>query len=214
MTDGQRRAGEELWPRYGIDLQAEERLSPQRHFGRSGDGLVVEIGFGNGESLAAMAAAEPERLFVGVEVHRPGVGHLLQRLEALSIDNVRVVVGDAVLLFERHIDDDSLAAVQIYFPDPWPKKRHHKRRLIQPALLSLLASKLQPGGELHMATDWPEYAEWMMAVADREPLLVNRHGKGSCAPDRGRRPTTRFEQRGLRLGHPVCDLQYQRNAHP
>lgn len=202
-TSAQRRAIEDLWPRYGTE--GTGRLDAPALFGRDLP-LAVEIGFGNGEALLELAAAHPERGFLGVEVYPPGVGRLLQALAERGIDNVRVVRDDAVRLFEERIAEGSLAAVYVWFPDPWPKKRHHKRRLVQPAFVARLARALAPGGRLHLATDWEDYAYQMLAVTGAEPLLVNPAGRGGFADGPGERPATRFERRGRGLGHPVWDL--------
>ena len=194
-TPAQQRALEHLLPRYGVAFPRP--LS-------SAKPLVLEIGSGMGETTAAIAQAHPELDFVAVEVHGPGVGSLLNRIDAGKIENIRVVRHDAVEVLERMVGDDSLAGIHVFFPDPWPKKRHHKRRLVQPAFAQLVARKLQPGGVLHAATDWPEYAEQMSAVFLAEPLLQ--------PADRGlvERPATKFESRGRRLGHPIRDLYFRR----
>jgi tRNA (guanine-N7-)-methyltransferase len=177
-------------------------------FGRTAP-LVVEIGFGMGSATAAIAAAAPERDFIGIEVHPPGVGALLQRIDAAGLGNVRIVQHDAVEVLESMIAPASLAAIHIFFPDPWPKKRHHKRRLMQPAFVGLLASRLAPGATLHCATDWLPYAEQMLDVLSFEPTLVNAAGSG-FAPRPASRPLTKFEQRGLDRGHGVRDLVFTR----
>ncbi|HEX7053059.1 MAG TPA: tRNA (guanosine(46)-N7)-methyltransferase TrmB [Burkholderiales bacterium] len=168
--------------------------------------LVLEIGSGMGETTAAIAAAHPEADFVAVEVHGPGVGSLLQRIETQKLANLRVIRHDAMEVLERMVEDGSLAAIHLFFPDPWPKKRHHKRRLVQPDTAALMARKLAPGGVLHAATDWPDYAEHMAAVLGAEPLLEEAAG-GFV-----RRPETKFESRGKRLGHPIRDLYYRRRG--
>ena len=204
---GQQNALQRLWPHYG--LSPDECLDPAAAFGRSAP-LTLEIGFGNGASLAAMAAAAPDRDFIGIEVHRPGVGQLLNALEAGRLDNVRVFCHDAVEVLNHCIDDHSLDRVLLLFPDPWPKKKHHKRRIVQPAFVALLAHKLKAGGLLHMATDWQPYAEHMQAV-----MAISRTFRDCRENDRAAcvaaRPATRFEQRGVRLGHTVSDLVYQRS---
>jgi tRNA (guanine-N7-)-methyltransferase len=207
LTPGQQNALQRLWPHYG--LSADERLDPVAIFGRSA-ALTLEIGFGNGASLAAMAAAEPDRDFIGIEVHRPGVGQLLKALEAGGLENVRVFCDDAVDVLNRCIDDRCLERVLLLFPDPWPKKKHHKRRIVQPAFVALLARKLKAGGLLHMATDWQPYAEHMQAVVAASPAFRDcreTRRDPACLPAR---PATRFEQRGRRLGHAVTDLLYLR----
>jgi tRNA (guanine-N7-)-methyltransferase len=165
-----------------------------------------------GTSLAEIAGRHPERDFLGIEVHRPGVGNLLRLLAARGLTNVRVICADAVEVLQHFVPDASFAAVYVFFPDPWPKKRHHKRRLIQPEFAALVARKLRPGGVLHVATDWEEYAQHIMAVLEATPDVTNLHGGGAFAPERGERPLTKFEQRGLRLGHGVWDLEFRRNG--
>lgn len=207
-TDSQRRAVEQLLPRYGVP-PGDAPIDPAALFGRDAP-LTVEVGFGNGEALLALAEAEPAHNFIGIEVYRPGQGRVLARVEQLGLRNVRVSGDDAVELIEKRIADASLDRVLVFFPDPWPKKRHHKRRLIQPRFAATLADKLRPGGRLYLATDWRDYAQQMLAVLDATDGLVNCHGTGRYAPRFARRPPTRFEQRGQRLGHPVWDLAYQR----
>jgi tRNA (guanine-N7-)-methyltransferase len=210
ITDAQRRALEELWPRFGwsysaqpIDLAAlYDREAP----------CTLEIGFGNGEHLAARAQAEPRRNFLGVEVHRPGIGHLLLAAAATGLENLRVIDHDAVEVLRDQIAPDTLDEIQILFPDPWPKTRHHKRRLIQPAFATLAASRLRAGGWLRLATDWTPYAEHMRLVLDDCALLARQDASaaGTATDSPAARAATRFEKRGLRLGHEVTDLAYQR----
>ena len=171
---------------------------------------MLEIGFGMGQSLVAMAAAAPEKNFIGVEVHLPGVGRLLHSMEDEGVDNIRVYCHDAVEILNDCIDDASLDTVQIFFPDPWHKKRHHKRRLIQPDFVDLLCRKLKPGGVLHLATDWENYAEQMMEVLSANTQLRNQAGEGEFAPRPDHRPLTKFERRGERLGHGVWDLLFKK----
>jgi tRNA (guanine-N7-)-methyltransferase len=208
MTDAQRRALDELWPRYGIDA-GEGEIGFDAAFGRRAP-TAMEIGFGDGRALLAMAAADPETNYVGVEVHRPGVGRVLREIEERGIGNVRVMCTDAALLLAGHVGEASLDAVYIFFPDPWPKKRHHKRRLVQPGFVALLARCLKPGGRLHMATDWEEYAGHMLEVMAGAAQFENRAGAARYSPRPGYRPLTKYEQRGERLGHPVRDLIYTR----
>lgn len=208
MTDSQKRALDELWPRYGLDLPAAP-LRLAEAFGREAP-VVLEIGFGNGEHLLARAAAEPARDFVGVEVHRPGVGRVLNRAQAAGIGNLRVACHDAVEVLRDWLLARALAEIVVYFPDPWPKKRHHKRRLVQPAFAQLAASRLAPGGLLKLATDWADYARHMREVLDAEPALQNAAGAAGYVPRPDERPPTRFELRGQRLGHEVFDLVYRR----
>lgn len=210
MTAAQRQALQEGLPRYGLKRE-DGRLDAQAAFGRAGP-LVLEIGFGMGQSLLAMAAENPSVNYLGVEVHRPGVGKLLHGVAEQGLDNVRVYCDDAVLVLEECIADASLDGVQVFFPDPWHKKRHHKRRLIQPAFVRLLCRKLKPGAFLHLATDWENYAEHMMEVLSAEPALVNRSGQGMFSTRPATRPLTKFEQRGQRLGHGVWDLLFERRS--
>lgn len=206
ITAAQRRALEELWPRFGVDFSAKV-LDLDRLFGRDAP-RVVEIGFGDGELLAAMAAADPGRDFLGIEVHEPGVGHCLLLLEKLGLGNVRLIRHDAIEVLETQIAPGSLDEVKLFFPDPWPKKRHHKRRLVQPPFLDLLAARLAPGGRFHVATDWAPYAEHIDAV-------VGAHDAFEALPGAaGGRPQTRFERRGERLGHAVFERVWQRSTGP
>jgi tRNA (guanine-N7-)-methyltransferase len=207
MTDGQERALSELWPKYGVAFEAVP-LDLDALFGRSA-ARVVEIGFGNGEHLAALAASHPERDHIGVEVHRPGVGRLLLAIEERGLTNLRIVCHDAVEVFEEQIPRRSLDAVHILFPDPWPKKRHHKRRLIQTAFVALVAERLKPGGLLRLATDWQPYAEQMLEVLDGAPGLENVAAAARFMPRPPERARTRFEARGERLGHAVWDIAYR-----
>jgi tRNA (guanine-N7-)-methyltransferase len=209
LTPGQQKALEQLWPRFG--LSAERQPDLQAIFGRQAP-LTLEIGFGNGASLATMAAQDPDSDFIGIEVHRPGVGRLLQSIAELQLSNVRIFCDDALEVLDRCIEDHSLDRVLLFFPDPWPKTRHHKRRIVQPGFVSLLADKLKGGGLLHMATDWQAYAEHMLHVMETAAAFHNDAGAGRYAPRPGYRPVTRFEQRGQRLGHGVWDLLYRRNA--
>jgi tRNA (guanine-N7-)-methyltransferase len=174
-------------------------------FGNHAD-TVVEIGFGMGHSLFLQAQNNPELNYIGIEVHEAGVGSLVADLHDFNVPNVRVVVHDAVEVFHTQIPDNSLAGIQIFFPDPWHKKRHHKRRLIQPELIRLLVSKLKPGGFIHCATDWQEYADHILNVLSAAPQLNNKQSDGGYAPRPSSRPLTRFELRGERLGHGVWDL--------
>lgn len=205
ITRAQQAALAGLMPRYGLD-PAQGRFDLAAIFGRNAR-RTLEIGFGNGGSLLALASEHPDEDFIGIEVHRPGVGRLLMDLESHKLANVRVVCGDAVEVLAHCLPDASLDAVLVYFPDPWPKKRHRKRRLVQPEFVAQIALKLKRGGGLQLATDWPDYAEHMLAVLSAHPDLVNTHGTGYAAraPER---PLTRFENRGLRLGHPVHDLVF------
>jgi len=206
FTPAQQRAFDALWPRFGLDYAGQPR-DFDAAFGRNAP-RVLEIGFGNGEALRFGAAQDPARDFIGIEVHAPGVGRLLNGLEADDLRNVRVYHHDAVEVLANEIADGSLDEVRIYFPDPWHKKRHHKRRLVQPGFVALLVRKLAPGGRLHLATDWHDYAEQMWDVLDAEPGLQNRAGPRGHVPRPPWRPQTHFEARGLKLGHGVWDLLY------
>ena len=206
MTPAQSRALAGLWPRYGIDYAAKP-LDFASVFGRRA-GVVLEVGFGMGETTASIAAAHPALDFVGVEVHAPGVGALLARLDAQRLTNVRVIRHDAVEVVRDMIAPGSLAGVHVFFPDPWPKKRHHKRRLLTSAFVHALAERLASGGYLHAATDWEDYAQAMLATLGAEPLL--RNTAEGFAPRPKARPLTKFEARGQRLGHPVFDLVFER----
>jgi tRNA (guanine-N7-)-methyltransferase len=208
MTTAQERAWQELWPRYGLET-GESALDFVAVFGRDAP-RTLEIGFGNGETLVALAAAHPDRDHLGIEVHRPGVGHLLLRVRELGLDNLRMVCRDAIEVLSECIADASLDEVLLYFPDPWPKKRHHKRRIVQPQFVALAARRLRPGGVLRMATDWEHYATQMLEVAGACPLLENESLDGGYVERPQSRPVTRFEQRGQRLGHGVWDLAFRR----
>ncbi len=206
LTPGQQRAIDQLWPHFAVD-EGESPIDLNRLFNRDAP-KVLEIGFGNGASLAEMAKNQPDHDFLGVEVHRPGVGQLLNLIEQNGLTNVRVACTDAVELLKKRLADNSLDRLQLYFPDPWHKKRHHKRRIIQPEFVDLLAKKIKSGGYLHMATDWQHYAEQMLA-----DLSDNQHFE-NCAetdyiPRPNYRPLTKFEQRGHKLGHGVWDLLFK-----
>jgi tRNA (guanine-N7-)-methyltransferase len=206
FSPAQRAAYDALLPRFGIDY-APAPLDLARAFGRAAP-TVLEIGFGMGETTAAMAAKRPDVNFLGVEVHAPGVGALLRRIEEQSLSNVRIIRHDVVEVVDAMIAPGSLAGVHVFFPDPWPKKRHHKRRLLKAAFVHALALRLQPGGYLHVATDWEDYADEILATLGAEPLLRNS-AKG-FAPRPDYRPLTKFERRGLAHGHGVRDLIFRR----
>ncbi len=208
MTEAQQRAFETLWPRYGLTL-GETELNLPALFGNDHP-MTLEIGFGNGEALAQQALRHPERNFLGVEVHSPGVGHLMIRLAKQESDNVRILQCDAMQLLRHHLPAGSLAAVLLFFPDPWHKKRHHKRRIVQPEFADLVYRALIPGGLLHMATDWEDYAGQMLRVLSEHPGFDNMAGRGGYSPRPEDRPLTKFEQRGQRLGHGVWDLLFER----
>ena len=206
MGSGQVRALAELGPRFVLPFTPAP-LNAAVVFGRRAP-LMLEIGFGMGQATAQIAAVRPDTDFLGIEVHPPGVGALLQRIDEAGLRNLRLVQHDAVAVVEQMIAPASLAAVLVFFPDPWHKTKHHKRRLIQPPFVALLASRLQPGGRLHCATDWQPYAEQMLEVLSAEPTLVNSQVGYATRPDY--RPLTKFEQRGLQLGHGVWDLVFTR----
>lgn len=206
LTSGQKNAIDELWPVYGVDL-SEQQIDLAGLFGRDAF-TVLEIGFGNGLSLADMAEAFPQHNFFGVEVHRPGVGSLLVQVKHRGLSNIRVSQDDAVQVLEQQVPDSSLDRVQIFFPDPWHKKRHHKRRLIQPGFVGTLVDKLKPGGVVHVATDWQNYAEHILEVLEQESRLQNTVEQYAPKPDY--RPDTKYEERGKRLGHGVWDLLFHK----
>jgi len=206
MSVAQTRALENLLPRFGIPY-AEAPLDLDQVFGRSAP-KILEIGFGMGDSTAKIAQACPQNDYLGIEVHGPGVGSLLNQIENLGLSNLRVIQHDAVEVLQHMIPDATLDGVHIFFPDPWPKKRHHKRRLIQPELVAALCDKLKPGGYLHAATDWQEYAEHILAVFSAEPKLAN--SAAAYAPRPEYRPLTKFELRGIKLGHGVWDIVFRR----
>lgn len=207
ITPAQKRALDELLPRFGIPYAAGA-LDLDRVFGRAAP-RVLEVGFGNGDTLVELAVGSPERDFIGAEVHPPGVGHCLLAVETRGLANVRVIVHDAVEVLTHQIAPGSLDEVLLYFPDPWPKKRHHKRRIVQPAFVALVASRLKAGGRFKLATDWEPYAVWMQEVLAASPDFVNEASDGGYS-ERPERCTTRFERRGRRLGHEVFDLVYRR----
>jgi tRNA (guanine-N7-)-methyltransferase len=208
VTVAQQRALATLGPRWLLPFQPQPP-DFAAVFGRQAQ-LILEIGSGMGQATAAIAAAHPENDYLAIEVHAPGIGSLLQLIAQREISNLRLIQHDAVAVLTHMIPDGALAGIHIFFPDPWPKTRHHKRRLIQPEFAALLARKLAPEAYLHLATDWTDYAQHMLRVLDATPGLSNAHGPGATAPDPGGRPPTRFEQRGLRLGHAVSDLRYRR----
>jgi tRNA (guanine-N7-)-methyltransferase len=208
ITDAQQRALDLLWPKYGIEFEASP-LDLAAAFGRVAH-RTLEIGFGNGDNLTALAAAHPERDFLGVEVHRSGVGRVLLAAEEHPLRNLRVICHDAVEVLEHQIPLQSLDEVLILFPDPWPKKRHHKRRLVQGPFVELLAGRLKAAGILRLATDWQPYAEHMLEVLSTCPLLSNDPAQQTFVPRPPERAPTRFEKRGERLGHGVWDLAFRR----
>jgi len=210
LTAGQQRALDVLLPRFGIEA-SDTPIDFDATFGRDAP-VILEIGFGNGDTLAQIARHHPENNYLGIEVHRPGVGHLLMRIEEYGLSNVRVMCADAVEVLQQQIGDGALAAVYLFFPDPWHKKRHHKRRQVQPEWAQLIRRKLKVGGYLHMATDWQEYAEHMLAVLSSAAGFVNQSTHSGFIERPPYRPTTKFEQRGTRLGHGVWDLMFTRTS--
>ncbi|HXQ63775.1 MAG TPA: tRNA (guanosine(46)-N7)-methyltransferase TrmB [Steroidobacteraceae bacterium] len=208
VTVAQQRALAGLWPRYGIDYTGRP-IDLNVLFGRCAP-RTLEIGFGDGESLVALAQAQPARDYLGVEVHAPGVGHCLLGAAAAGLCNLRLMRHDAVEVLEHSLTPAALDEVLIYFADPWPKKRHHKRRLIQPPFVTLLASRIAAGGHLRLATDWEPYAEWMLEVLGASPQFRNVAGAARYAPRPAERPLTKFERRGSRLGHIARDLEFER----
>ncbi len=208
----QAHAWETFWPQFGLS-QTEGLLDLDNLFSRHAP-RIVEIGFGKGESLLAQAKAHPEQDYIGIEVYRTGVAHLLHQLAAEHITNVRLFCADAVEVLQRCLPPESLDAVLLYFPDPWPKKRHHKRRLVQAPFVSAVADRLKTGGLFHMATDWEPYAQWMRTVMEESAAFENIAGKNQFSPRPEQRTLTRFEQRGHRLGHEVWDLLYRKHPAP
>lgn len=207
LTDSQQKAMDSLWPRFGLDrnigLFNYQEIFANEH------PVVFEIGFGMGDSLAQMGKQKPELNFIGVDVHPPGIGTLLKLIEVENLKNIRVVQDDAKLVLEECIADNSLDKVQIFFPDPWHKKRHHKRRLIQTEFIQSLLPKLKNQGEVHLATDWENYAEQMMEVLSGIDELENQFGAGVFA-NQNERPITKFQRRGIKLGHGVWDLVFNK----
>ncbi len=208
LTDSQRKAIDQHWQEYVIDYQQQslpwDELFPQPA------PLTVEIGFGMGDSLLAMAEADPATNFLGIEVHKPGVGKLIHGLVEKQLSNVRIMCHDATEVVQHCMENGAIDRFLIFFPDPWHKKRHHKRRLIQAPLVSLLANRLHKGGSIHLATDWQNYAEHMLDVMEAEPTLSNANGPNQYWPNPNR-PETKFERRGQRLGHGVWDLLYEKS---
>jgi tRNA (guanine-N7-)-methyltransferase len=207
LTKGQERALETAWPQFGIDY-TENLLDLSQVFRRNDSKKILEIGFGMGESTAKIAQTLPDYDFLAVEVHTPGVGSLLKQIEELALTNIRIVQHDAVEVLQNMLVDESLDGIHIFFPDPWHKKRHHKRRLIQAEFVKLLSSKLKVGAYIHVATDWQEYAEWVLEVLNAEPQLQNTVKDYAEKPNY--RPLTKFENRGIKLGHGVWDLVFIR----
>ncbi|MGH3758667.1 tRNA (guanosine(46)-N7)-methyltransferase TrmB [Actinophytocola sp.] len=209
VTVGQARAWDRLWPTLGRDVTSlpPGALDVDGWFGRPAP-VILEIGPGMGETTAALAQADPSVNHLAVDVYQAGLAQLMMRAEAMGIDNLRLLRGDAVVLLERNVPPGSLAGVRIFYPDPWPKKKHHKRRLVRPGFMALVASRLEPGARVHLATDWADYAEQMLAVCEAEPLLRNVHA--SWAPRPRWRPRTKFESRAEEEGRVSRDLIFER----
>ena len=208
ITPSQQRAFETLWPEYGVEYRVE-LLAFKQLFRRSAP-VVLEIGFGNGETLVEQAAANPDRDFIGVEVHEPGIGHCMLKADEVGVTNLRLINHDAIEVLTNQVPHDSLSRLNLYFPDPWPKKRHHKRRIIAPPFLALVADRLADSGTLNIATDWANYAEHIdevLAQSDNFSCIERREHDGEQPLDR---PQTKFERRGLRKGHRICDWCFQK----
>jgi tRNA (guanine-N7-)-methyltransferase len=210
ITLGQKNAFDSWWPSYGLSLY-HGRINPEQVFGRVAP-LVLEIGFGMGDSLLQMARQEPDKNFIGIEVHPPGVGRLINVAGQEGLKNLRVYMADAMDVMEDCIPDDCIDRLQLYFPDPWHKKKHNKRRMLQPAFVQNIRPKVRPGGVFHMATDWQNYAEQMLEVMSAAPGFENQMVGGDYAPRPEYRPITKFEKRGERLGHGVWDLLFQKSS--
>ena len=208
LTRGQQQALDQLWPVYGIDFKPE-LLDLATLFNRTA-AITLEVGFGNGDSLMQQAASNPQNNYLGIEVHRPGVGRLLHLADNAGITNVRVINHDAVEALQLQIPDQCLDCVQLFFPDPWHKKRHHKRRIVKAEFIQLIHQKLKSGGLFHLATDWQDYAEYMLKQMEQADGFTNTASEGNYAINTDR-PLTKFERRGQRLGHGVWDLVYRKN---
>lgn len=215
LTNAQQNALDNYWQHYGIDYSNQphgiQPLDFKTVFGRSAP-ITLEIGFGNGDSLLRQALDFPDRDFIGIEVHRPGVGHLLNGIHQQNITNLRVINHDAVEVISHQVPLSSLDRVQLFFPDPWHKKRHHKRRILQNSFVELIRTRLADGGHFHMATDWQDYAQHMLELMEKQPGYVNIAGEEKYASADALRPQTKFEKRGLKLGHGVWDLVYKKTA--
>ena len=207
VTPGQHFALENHWERYCLDPKMDVNFADV--FGNDAP-LIVEIGFGNGDSLAKMAAENPDKNYIGIEVHRPGVGHLLMKIEEMQLSNVRIYCHDAIEVLEQRVPNESLAGLHLFFPDPWHKKKHHKRRIVRDSFVELLVRKLAKNGYFHAATDWENYAEWMLEILNRAPNFENLSPTQTVCERPDYRPLTKFEQRGIRLGHGVWDVMFKR----
>ena len=209
FTPAQRAAFESLWPRYGVDADGSAPFAFTRLFGRDAP-VYLELGFGDGQVIRELARRNPGNDYLGVEVHRPGVGRLMRELDEEGLENVRVACTDGSELLRDRVPAASLAGIMIFFPDPWHKKKHHKRRLVQPDFIRVVATKLQAGGIIHLATDWEDYALQMLEVLSAEPLLGNTSPDGGFIERPDSRPLSKYEQRGIRLGHGAWDLAFRR----
>ena len=207
MTQSQQRALDQLWPRFGIESGTP--IDAETLFGRSAP-LHLEIGFGMGHALFELASTHPDEDYIGIEVHRPGVGRLLDEIDKSNIGNIRLCKHDAIEVLKQQLPENSLDTIMLFFPDPWHKKRHHKRRIVQPEFVAMVQRCLKPGGLFHLATDWEEYAEWMMEILSNTEGFSNRAGAEQFAPRPESRPVTKFDKRGLRLGHGVWDLLFEK----
>jgi len=207
MTPSQQRSLDQLWPQFGIE--PESPIEPTTLFGRSA-ALHLEIGFGMGHALFELATTHPDEDYIGIEVHRPGVGRLLDEIDKNEIHNIRLLKHDAIEVLKQQLPENSLNSVMLFFPDPWHKKRHNKRRIVQPDFIQLIHRCLKPGGVFHLATDWEEYSEWMMETLTMAKGFRNLAGTGEFSPRPDSRPITKFEKRGLRLGHGVWDLLFEK----
>jgi tRNA (guanine-N7-)-methyltransferase len=210
LTKGQEKALEKMLPKYGIGYDPDLKLDLHAQFGRSESPKILEIGFGMGETTARIAAAMPDKDFLGIEVHTPGVGSLLKQMDEQNLHNIRIIQHDAVEVLQHMLVPECLDGVHIYFPDPWHKKRHHKRRLIQKEFVELLCSRMKAGAYIHVATDWQEYAEWVLDVLRNTASIINTVKDFAERPSH--RPLTKFEQRGLNLGHGVWDMVFKKSA--
>ena len=208
VTEGQQKALDDVWPIMGLEL-SQGLLNLETVFGRAAP-VVLEIGFGMGDSLVEMANDQPEKNYIGIEVHRAGVGRLLSNADKQGLTNMRVFCDDAIEVLAQCIPDGSLDCIQLFFPDPWHKKRHHKRRIVQPEFAQTLRKKLKVGGVFHMATDWENYAEHMMEIMSAAEGYTNVAGEGAYSPQPKWRPVTKFQKRGERLGHGVWDLMFEK----
>ena len=207
ITPGQNFALENHWERFCLNPDIDVNFADI--FGNNSP-LIVEIGFGNGDSLAKMAAENPDKNYIGIEVHRPGVGHLLMKIEEMQLSNVRIYCHDAIEILEKRVPNENLAGLHLFFPDPWHKKKHHKRRIVRDSFVELLERKLTSNGYFHAATDWENYAEWMLEILNRAPNFENLSPTQNYCERPDYRPLTKFEQRGIRLGHGVWDVMFKR----